>query len=586
MRVLTIIGIVLLGLIPLLLIYSAGSGPPERVWLRAPGWSRAQVVGTTQHDQAAPIAVDAAGNAYLFLVQGSVTQRRPQIVALDQQARQRWERTLEDTYGGLRDPHLLWDGRELILFWIGDGRLYTVRYDAAGTPTAAPVAISGALDVAGYGVANASGGPVIWVAGGPATPGLYLAGGGSPGAAPIQIAPTGERPQLRADAAGALHAIWLERTSARRADLMYAALSAGGTPEGASLQLAEVENLGSGADVSGPWFGIAAEYGYVGWHTRITSGMSAGQTFAMHTAFPLDRPQAVAPVEPLLIPERSDLTYSMASMALNSGNRFPLSGAPAGVLTPPTDLFANPHPAAELAVAGTGIVGGGSGQRLPQVGVIYFAAGAPTGFQQLSLSERSAFTPALVSDAAGNLYLSWRELRSSGSAVYIAGTAPETMAGLAALSLDDWLRLASSVMFDMLAGVIFAPFVALLWIGPALALLIPYALLQRAGVPMGRLMHALGVLPALAGFWAAKLIVLGPALRTVPFTQSLPLMPPGTALTLQIVTPLLIAALALYGAWAASYRRDVRSPLVFILVYGAIDTLATMAVYGAGLFGR
>jgi hypothetical protein len=587
MRVLTIIGIVLLGLVPLLLLYSAQSGPPERVWLRAPGWSRAQVVGTTRHEQQTPIAVDAAGNAYLFLVQGSATQRRPQIIALDPRAAQRWEASFDIQHRELRDPQLLWDGRELVLFWIGDAQLYTARIDPAGAVQQAPAVISEPIAVAGYSAATFAGVTVAWVAGAEETPGLYVVREASPGAAPQQIAPIGERPQLRSDVDGALHAIWLDRPAGSRvAALAYAPLRADGTLQAAPQMLTEVANVGRGAEVSGPWFGVDATHGYVGWHTRITSGMSAGQTFTLQTAFPLDQPTQVAEVQPLLVPERSTPAYTAPATVLNSGARWPFTGTAAGATSPPANIAANPTPAGELALACEGSVGVGSGQRVPQICMIYFAGGVPTGFQRLSLSERSAFAPALISDAAGNLYLSWRELRPDAAVVYFAGTAPETVAGLAAIGLDDLLRLASTIVFGMVAGVIFAPFAALLWIGPALALLIPHALMQRFGVRTGRWGAGLSLLLALGGFWAAKVLVLGPALASVPFASWLPLLTPGVALTLQIATPLLIAAGALYGAWAASYGRGVRSLLLFVLVYGAIDTLATMAVYGAGLFGQ
>lgn len=583
-RLLSILGTGLLVLIIGLLFYGALSGLPERVWLQAPGWSRAQVVGETRQAQAAPMAVDPAGGVYLLLAQSNGAEQQPQIVALDAQAQQRWVVALDGRYPEVREPQLIWADQALTLFWLSDAQLYTAQLAADGTIVRAPAAISGAVEVAGYSGAAPD---IVWLAGAAPTPGLYLVRGTASGAGPTQLTAGGERPQVRYALDGSLHAIWLERTTgSRTAAVAYAPLAADGTLQAAPATLADGLNLGSDVEVSGPWFGIDATYGYVGWHTRITGGLRAGQTFTLHTAFPLGQPAEALPVQPLALPERSTTSYTRAATALNSGPQIMWDGTASGLAAAPAQMAANPTPAGELAVACEGARSVGSGQRLAQICVTYFAEGTPVGFQQISLSERSAFTPALIGDANGNLYLSWRELRATGAVVFFAATAPSVVEGLSAVSLDDMMRLASTVVFGMLAGVIFAPFVALLWMGPALALLIPYYLMQRYGVWGGRWSAAISIVLALAAFWAAKVAVLGPALSVVPFANWLPLVSSGLALTLQIVVPTLIVGGAAYGAWAASYGRGVRSPLLAVLVYGAIDTVATMAIYGTGLFGQ
>jgi hypothetical protein len=575
--------IALLSLIPLLLIFSARSGPPERVWLRAPGWSRAQVVGTTALDQPAPIAVDDSGAAYLFLAHGNARERQPHITALDQRAAVRWEHALAAGHRDMRSPQIIWDGRDLALFWIGDGRLFSARLDPAGAVLAAPAVVSGDVEVADYSATRAADRIVAWFAGAPATPGIFAAELDSRGAPPTRVRAAGERPQLRSDAVGNVHAIWLERTADRTATLHYSRVPAEESAQLAAQPLAEVGNLGAGAEVTGPWFGLDTTHGYVGWHTRITSGMRAGQHFTLHTTFPLAAPEQVAELQSLFVPESVALAYPPATSApLNSGARIALTDGAGG---PPAGMFANPAPADELALACETVVNVGSGQRVPQVCALYFQQGAPAGFQLLSLSERSAFAPALISDTAGNLYVTWRELRAEGAVVFFAGTTPELVAALGRISVDDLLRLASNVVFGMLPGVIFVPFAALLWIVPALLLLLPHALLQRAGVRTGRWGPTLSLILAIGGYWAAKLIVLGAAYSSVPFAQWLPPIAPGPALALQILTPLVISGGALYGAWRASYGRGVPSVTLFVLGYTAIDTIATMAVYGAGLFG-
>ena len=63
----TALVVVVVCAIPLALAGALAAGPPEVVWLNAPGWSRARQVGITALDQPTPLAADEAGRAYLLL---------------------------------------------------------------------------------------------------------------------------------------------------------------------------------------------------------------------------------------------------------------------------------------------------------------------------------------------------------------------------------------------------------------------------------------------------------------------------------------------------------------------------------------
>ncbi len=85
----------LLLVILFLLAFQASRAPVDVLWLDAPGWSRAPV-GTTQSEQAVPIALDGAGNAYLLLFPPERGGTRPRILALDRQANALWEYTFRE----------------------------------------------------------------------------------------------------------------------------------------------------------------------------------------------------------------------------------------------------------------------------------------------------------------------------------------------------------------------------------------------------------------------------------------------------------------------------------------------------------
>ena len=49
-------------------VLTACAGQPEHLWLKAPGWSRAQLVGNTRVGDPVPITYDDQGQLYIFLI--------------------------------------------------------------------------------------------------------------------------------------------------------------------------------------------------------------------------------------------------------------------------------------------------------------------------------------------------------------------------------------------------------------------------------------------------------------------------------------------------------------------------------------
>ena len=50
------------------LVLSACDSQPERLWIKTPGWSRAQLMGNTRVGDPVQLAVDKGGNVYLFYI--------------------------------------------------------------------------------------------------------------------------------------------------------------------------------------------------------------------------------------------------------------------------------------------------------------------------------------------------------------------------------------------------------------------------------------------------------------------------------------------------------------------------------------
>jgi hypothetical protein len=580
--------LLLLACAPLLLLARAfGEGGPERAWLKAPGWSRAQLVGTTSLDQPVPLAVDGSGGAYLFLVHADGGARYPRVLALDERAALRWEHTFTTPLVAPRSPQILWDGRGLTLLWISEERLYAATLDPAGNPQGEPRQLSGQARVASYAAAADGGGRIaLWLSGAQATPGLYavdLAGTNGP----AQLAAVGERPALRFDEAGALHALWTEPAEAGATTVWYAVYPGGAYEAGRERALTAIAAAGAGAVIEGPWLGLDRSHGYVLWTIFFRAGMNAGVSLAQYVAFPLGRPEAASEVEPISVPGSADLAYAeLAEGGLLAGPRLPLAEWSPAQGAAPTGLALDGAGGPELALAGEVRLPFRGMQSVTQVGALFFRDGRPDSYQLLSYGRRSAFTPALISDEAARLHLTWRELRGSGAAVYYASTAPAAREALAALSADDLMRVAAEVVFGMLTGVVVAPFMALFWLVPALLLLLPTWPLRRGDAGLGAWGSQLSLLIALGAYWAIKLVMLSGALAFVPLSAWLPAMPPWLAPPLQLGTPLLIAAGGLWFAWAFSYGRGLRSAALFVALYAAVDSVGTMAIYGEALFGR
>jgi hypothetical protein len=223
--------------------------------------------------------------------------------------------------------------------------------------------------------------------------------------------------------------------------------------------------------------------------------------------------------------------------------------------------------------------------RVEQAGALFFDAGQPASYQLVSFGAGNVFAPALASDGARQLYMTWVSLGASGSNVYLASTAPDLGAALGRPGLRDLGRIAFDILYGMVSGVIVAPFAALLWSIAPLALIGATAGLRRDRGDLRHWATPLSLGLALGAYWAGKWMLLRDARSYVPFSAWVPDIPGWLGPILWVGVPLAIAALALWAAWRRTYRRDAQSALLFTLIYIAVDAPLTMAVYGGSFFG-
>ena len=576
-------------LLVLMLALTACAGQPQRLWLKAPGWSRAQLVDNTRVGDQVPVAFDDAGHIYFFLVSAGHDGPRVRAVALDGWADVIWDRTFQEIeLTRPRKPHILWDGEALQLFWLSDRALYHVQADmATGSLRGRPTRLSGPTMVDDYDVArDAAGSIAAWYAGPRDNPGLYALPSGDLTGEAFLVDAEGMRPDVQYDDAGTLHAIWAHYPpGAGDKSFFYAAYPAGLYRAHQQTMVATPHAIGTTV-LEGPRLGLDEQNVYVFWTRIFYSGSDAGTARAEYVYYPKGQPALVSPAHTLSVPYAYDIPYEAIQAGdLRAGARVPLGSEFRGGGTYITEITANPASAQELVITFHARLAYLMQKQQSQVSAVFFQDGVPTGYQLLSFSPASSTHPAIFSDEAGRLYLTWLEKGElPGWVVYFASTAPDMREALSGVTPDDAGRLSAETLFGLLAGAALLP-VALTWIVPSM---IAFGVTGRLRGVEARLTSA-GTLVSLAlaliVLWGVKLAVLPGILEYVPLSVWLPVIPARLAFAMRFGTPALIAALALLIAWNYAYRREESTVFGFWVIYTVVDAILTMAVYGVLVYG-
>lgn len=570
-------------LLPLILALTACAGQPERLWLNAPGWSRAQRVGRTRATDPVPIALDDAGHTYLFLTGADDGASHPRVIALDRSADVVLDRTIEEIeLISSQKPSLLWDGKAFQLFWLSRQRLYNAQVDTTGSLSNPPVLLSAETTVGDYDVARDAGGSMtIWYAGTRQEPGLYALPTGKLTGEATLVDADGVRPDLQYDDAGTLHAIWAHYPPGPGDKPFFYAAYPGGVYRPGQATMVVKPRLSGTTVLQGPHLGLDRQNAYILWSTTFYTGPQAGTAETDYVYFPKNQPASVSSVRQLHVPYLYDLPYrALPGGELKAGPRVPLGSEFRGGGTFITDVATDPVPEQELAIAFHVRLAYRMRQEQPQIGTVFFRGGIPTSYQLLTFTPANSTAPALLSDEAGWLYIAWLERGDPpGRNVYFASTAPEIQQALAGITPDDAGRVSAETLFGILAGALLLPF-ALVWI------IVPVIVISLASLIRGddERWTSFGTIASLSAafiaYWAGKLAFLPGMLDYVPFSAWLPVIPSWLEAPLRIGVPLLIAGLALAAARYYIRSRDSRSAFVFMLIYCVVDSILTMAVYG------
>ncbi len=575
-----------LGLIGLWVLVACGGNAAASQWVRAPGWSRAQPIGITQVGDPAPIALDEAGNSYFFLVDRESS--RPHLLSYTPDMTLRWELFLPISLQLPDKPSLFWQDGGLDIYWLSEQILYYSRLSEAGESLREPLALSkGQVGVAYYAVAyDQQGTAHIWFAGPRREPGLYALRlvRGTVAAAATLVDAAGIAPVLRLDPQNSLHAVWIHHPPGdSRLTIFYAGYAAAAYQPDQAKSLIETP-ISSTSIIRGPTIGLDDNLVYLFWSIEIRTGPSAGVVNTRYVTFPPGQPENVSSPLLLTAPTSADLTYTpWPEGTFVAGSRVPFAQT-----SPPFSDALNHIASGRAAANELPIVFHHTEvqyeyrQTRGQIALLFWQHGEPTTYQLLSFSNRSAHSPFLASDLTNHLYVTWLEAAApSGFQIYFTSTAPETVTALNRLSGQDVSRISGTILFGMLSGIALSPLVVFIWlIGPVFVTGI--SSFFRRGEDEHRVTTGgvISIILALTVYWLIKLFSLPDIFVIIPFANWVPILPVWLNEILRLGVPLLVTFLGLFTAWWFTIKRQIASPLYFILLFGLVDGVLTMAVYG------
>ncbi len=572
-------------LAPLLLltmVLTACADQPERLWLQAPGWSRAQLMDNTRVGDPVPIALDDAGRIYLFVISAGQDVSLLHLLALDRQANIVWDYTYEDIeLTRPAKPRILWDGEVLHLFWLSGQSLYTAQVDASGQLLEPPTLLSGDTTVDDYDVVqNTSGSMAVWYAGPRDEPGLYALPRGDLTGPATLVDAIGVRPDLHFEDNGTLHAIWAHhQPGIADKPIFYAAYADGHYRPGQESVVATPRAVGISV-LEGPQLGFDEQHAYVFWTLIFYSGMEAGTARAEYVYFSKDQPSSASSVRQWGVPYSYDLPYHAFQGDLEAGARVPLESESRGGTTYITDIAANPASEQELVITFQARLSYLMRKQQSQVGTVFLQGGNLTTYQLISFTPSSSNYPAIFSDEAGYLYLTWLEKGAlPGWVVYFTSTAPDVRQALESVTPDDAGRVSAETLFGVLAGAVLVP-LAVAWIVPSMIVLALTSRIRKPEEPLTGLGTIVSMILALIALWIMKLAVLPGILEYVPLSAWLPPIPNWLNGPLQLGMPLLITGLAYLAARYYTNRAAKHSVYLFMIIYAVVDAVLTMALYG------
>jgi len=558
----------------------------ERIWLNAPGWNRAGLVANMPLVDPVTMALDDAGTIYLFLFSGDEDAYTPRVIALDRRTDVIWDRTYEMALKRPDQSRVLWDGGVLQLYWLSDQKLYNAQLETGtGDLLSSPILLSGDVAVVSYDVTQGTGGALtIWYAGSQESPGLYALPPGDLSEEATVVDPQGILPSVQYDSTGTLHATWSHYPPGENhPQFFYATYQDGLYVPGQETMVLE-PRVGT-SRVYGPWLALDERNVYLLWTVIPRIGPSAGMAATYYMHFPLGQPDSASSVSQLVIPYTYHLNYqSLPESGLETGPGVILGPDSPGGNRFISELAIDPAQATEVAMAFHTQLAYLRRKEQGQVSTLFFRNGTPFAYQQISFTPASSGYPAILSDPAGQLYITWLESGAdSGYDVYFSSTASDIREALAGITWGDVGQLGAETLFGLLGGAMLVP-LALAWVVAPLVVLGITSVIRRREESFTSPGVIISLTLAIVAYWVSKLALMPTIQDYVPFSAWVPFMPSALGLPLQVGVPVLISGLALAVAWRYTYGHERPSPFFFLLIFVAVDGILTMAVYGVTFY--
>ncbi|MGD8848985.1 MAG: hypothetical protein PVF18_04640 [Anaerolineales bacterium] len=556
---------------------------PDRLWLKSPDWSRAKLIGNTRVGDPVQVAIDNDHTSYLFFIQSRGDRPYPRTLAFNRDGELIWDLPRDEISLQLpANPQILWDGNNLLLFWLDDYKIYGATMDTQGEWIIAPKVISkDQIVVALASAVDQKGTLSVWFSTSKENPGLYAISDPFRDPDIELVDPQGVNPQLIYDLDGTLHATWARNPRERGMnDFVYGVYPSGDLQAGKSTTIVSPVIYGTTV-LEGPNLGIDANNTYVFWSITFFSGPEAGTVRAQYVFVPRGEFEPVSTARIISVPWSHDLIYEEADDAsIRSGRRVLLEPGFNGGGNYVVNIYPNQKFADELAFTFQARLGYLMRKVQSQVSVAYLKEGFTSSYQPISFTQSQSSNPFLASDDLDYLHLTWLEKGNlPGWAIYYTSTAPGMVRGLGGTSGDDVSRTSIEVLFGLAIGALLIP-IAIAWTLPStLILLLILRILDWLNARNDWAMIISLPLSILV-LWVVKIGLLPGILSYTPFSAWIPFLPPSLTPVLRIAVPVSIMTLGILIAWKFTLQREERPILQFFLIYSIVDGVLSMAIYG------
>lgn len=578
---------ILLRIVLLALLASLLSGcvttQSERLWMNAPGWSRAQLLGMASTMRPLSMDLDEEGTLYVVYFENE-NENLLTTVAIDNTGEEKWRTSFdtEDMYEG-RYPAVMWTPEGVRVFWIVRGSLAEMILSEGGEIIRFPGMITEGVSVIHYDIARGPDGQrSIWFSSSRDNPGIFRL---DPYGTVYEITfvdPYGLYPDVAYDANGVLHAAWAYASGQQEKTTYEYRQFPDGIHEREEAARSIQPGLRTSDDASGPGLGFDGLVVYLTWSASIRTGLRAGEIENMIAPFVPGFPETYTPPRRMFVTMEYDLPYEDWSGPMEVGPRMDWAYNQYGT-DQLKDIFPVPSSNGESAIAMRTRANTRSGQSQTQIALAYLTNGELDSYQLLSFTYSASSAPAVIENEDGQLYAVWLELTDVDEfSIYLSSTVPAIRERYDELTSDDHRQMASNTAFGLVSGLLLAP-VIFLWLLPAMIVLGLTAWLRR-GEGRGKLIRSLiCVLLAVGVYWMVKVGVFPTILTSVPFKVWVPTISVGLGNILRVAVPAFISVVGLLFAALGVKKRGVFSPAVFLLVYAIWDGLLTLAVYGVDL---